>query len=83
MNISLRIDYVSHGNKVYQATDLQLRGRPSVEVAYHWWKQIKKDMSYFAELEKVTLNGEQDITQEVKDFEKQEIRRIMNDDLPF
>jgi hypothetical protein len=51
-------------------------------VAYDWWKQIKKETSYRAALEKVLADGH-DITQLVKDLEQQEWKNAMNDNLPF
>jgi hypothetical protein len=80
MNILIRIDYIACGSKAYQAGYFPLKGRNLEVIAIMFWKQINKEMSYRAKLEKVTANGE-DITQLVKDLEGKE---NMNDlDLPF
>jgi hypothetical protein len=45
----------------------------------------KKAMSFHAELEKIVINGDQDITQLVKDLEDREWQKIEDkmNDLPF
>lgn len=51
---------------------------------HYEWKQIKKELSYRANLEKVILDGDRDITEAVKELEKQELRNIdENWNLPF
>jgi hypothetical protein len=80
MNIVIRIDYKASGNKAYQGGSFPLRGRKPEQVALDWWKQIKREMSYRAELEKVTANGE-DITELVQDLEDKALNH--NLDLPF
>jgi hypothetical protein len=83
MNIVIRIDYVASGNKAYQGGSFQLRGRKPEQVALGFWKQIKKETSYNAELEKITANGE-DITQLVNELEENDWKKIEeNWDLPF
>jgi len=42
-------------------------------VAYQWWNKIKFEMSYHSKLEKVILNGDQDITYLVKDLENRNL----------
>lgn len=68
MNVSIRIDYKSN-SKVSQSAYLPLRGRRAEQVALRWWKEIKREMSYRAELEIVTADGK-DITQLVRDFRR-------------
>jgi hypothetical protein len=81
--VIIRIDYISNGNKLYQVGSFPLRGRNAEQVALDWWKQIKREMSYFAELEIITANGE-NITQMVKDLEENERKNIEDNlDLPF
>jgi hypothetical protein len=60
----------------------RLRGRKPERVAYEFWKSIKKEMPYPVVLEEVLAAGE-DVTQQVKELEKQELLNVMNDDLPF
>lgn len=84
MNISIRIDYIGDG-KISQAGSFPLRGRTPQQVALAFCKQIKKESSYRAILEKVTAN-EQDITQLVRDLEKEEWKKAekdMNENYPF
>lgn len=38
-----------------QRASLPLRGKRPEFVAYHWWKQIQKEMSYHAALEQITV----------------------------
>jgi hypothetical protein len=84
MNITIRIDYISNENKLYQVGSLPLRNKKPEQIALEWWKQIKKEMSYHAELEKISANGK-DITQLVKDLEENEWKNALDDnlDLPF
>lgn len=82
MTIIIEIHY-SAASKAYQKGSFNLRGRNPEYVALQFWKQIKQGMSYHAELEKVIVEGDQDITQLVKDLEQEEINKAMNDDLPF
>jgi hypothetical protein len=81
MNVSIRIDYKSD-SKISQSASLVLKGRRAEQVALQWWKELKREMSYRAELEVVTADGK-DITQLVKDLEEQEWEKALNDTLPF
>lgn len=69
-------------SKISQAGTFPLKGRKSEQVALAWWKQLKKQSSYRGVLEKVTADGH-DITQLVKNLEKEEWKNAMNDNLPF
>jgi hypothetical protein len=82
MNVTIEIHHKSD-SRALQKGSFQLKGRKPERVALDFWKQIKKAMSHRAELEKVIVNGDQDITQLVKDLEKQEWHKSMNDNLPF
>ncbi|MFB3168493.1 hypothetical protein P5G62_015350 [Neobacillus sp. 179-C4.2 HS] len=85
MNVNIQIHYIT-SSKAYQKGDFHLRGRKPEQVALEFWKQIKKDMSYNAELEKVIVDGNIDITQLVKELEGKERKKIDNfvdDYLPF
>jgi hypothetical protein len=62
-----------------------LRRRTPELIALEWRKQLKKETSYRAVLEKEIADG-QDITHLVKDLEKKErekIERSISDNLPF
>ncbi|MBT2735124.1 hypothetical protein [Bacillus sp. ISL-7] len=84
MNILIEIHYTSSSNRITQSGSFPLRGRKPEQVAIEFWKQIQKDNSHRAELEKVIVYGDQDITQLVKDLERDIIRKVMNEDnLPF
>jgi hypothetical protein len=69
MDIGIRIDYSVHGNKSYQQGSFSLRGKRPEDIAYNWWKQIKKEHSYWAVLERVIVNGDQDITFKVNEID--------------
>jgi hypothetical protein len=81
MNITIEIHYKAD-SKLMQRASFPLRGRKPDRVAYEFWKSIKKEMPYPVVLEEVLAAGE-DVTDLVKDFEKQELLNTMNDDLPF
>lgn len=83
MNIIIQIDYKASGNQITQSSSFYSRGRQPEKVALEWWKQIKKEASYHAELIKVIVDSERDITQLVKDLEEKEWKTLMNDHLPF
>ncbi|MFP5114835.1 hypothetical protein ACSU64_20995 [Bacillaceae bacterium C204] len=82
MNIMIEIHYDA-GSKSLQCGSFQLKGRKREIVALQWWKQIKKEMSHHAQLEKVIINGTQNITDLVRELEDQEFKKAMVDDLPF
>lgn len=83
MNMTIEIHYIGD-SKIMQSGSFPLKGKSTVQVALDFWKQIQKEMSYRAKLEKVTLNGENDITDLVIELEKSEWRNIeQNWNLPF
>jgi hypothetical protein len=69
MNVLIVIHYISNDNKVMQRGSFPLKRRTKEQVAYEWLRQIKRQMPYYEELEKVTADGE-DITEKVKKLEK-------------
>jgi hypothetical protein len=81
MNVIIRMVYSTHGSKSSREASFSLRSsKRAVDVAYEWWKEIKKDMSYFAKLEKVILNGEKDITETIL---RMDHTIVSTDELPF
>lgn len=84
MTVIIEIHYTSAGSKSYQRTEYQLRGRKLEWIALQFWKQISKELSHRAELEKVLVEKE-DITDAVLKLEKQEDLKAFYaaDDLPF
>ncbi|MFC0026915.1 hypothetical protein ACFOYZ_26535 [Neobacillus cucumis] len=83
MHVTIELHYKA-SSKLMQRASLPLRGKRTEFVAYQWWKQIQKEMSYHATLEQVIINGDNDITQLVMDIETQERNKINeNLDLPF
>ncbi|MEH7503313.1 hypothetical protein V7152_15090 [Neobacillus drentensis] len=82
MNVVIEIHYKSD-SRALQTGTFPLKGRTPVQVALDFWKQIKKEMSYRAQLEKVIADGDQDITQLVIALEEQEWNKSMDDNLPF
>jgi hypothetical protein len=81
MNITIEIHYIS-SSKIMQRASFPLRGRRPEQIAYEFWKSIKKEIPYPVELDEVFAAGE-DVTDHVKELEKQELLNTMNDDLPF
>ncbi|MEH7484667.1 hypothetical protein V7157_27070 [Neobacillus drentensis] len=78
MNVSIQIHYISYDNKISRGGSFPLRGHKTESVAYDFWKWIKKEHPFEVILEKVINNGDQDITEMVKEVEKQEWRNIEN-----
>jgi hypothetical protein len=69
MTVLIVIHFISSENKIMQRGSFPLKGKTKEVVAFEWWKQIRREMPYGGELEKVTANGE-DITEKVKEMEK-------------
>jgi hypothetical protein len=69
MNLLIQIFYTSNDNSILRRGGYPLKNRQPKEVAYEFWKWIKREHPYPCELEKVIANGE-DITQLVKKLEK-------------
>lgn len=82
MNIAIEIHYKSDSRGL-QKGSFQLKGRKPEYIALKFWKQIKKEMSHHAQLEKVIVEGDRDITQLVIELEEFEWNKSMNDNLPF
>ncbi|MCD4838181.1 hypothetical protein LRS37_04700 [Neobacillus sedimentimangrovi] len=83
MNVVIEIHYLSSGGKVLQSGSFPLRGRKPEYIAYEFWKQIQEKQPFEIQLENIILNGDQDITDLVKELEQQEINKVMNMNLPF
>ena len=82
MYITIEIHYKG-ASRATRSDSFQLRGKKPEEVALSFWKQIKRELSYRAELEKVIMNGDQNITQLVQELEEHEWNSKLKDDLPF
>lgn len=83
MNVLIQIHYVSNGIKVLQHGSFPLKGKKPEQVAYDWWRQLKREMSYSGELEVVIADGK-DITELVRGLETQDWKANEDDmDLPF
>lgn len=83
MNVIIEIHYVSSGNRTTQSGSFPIRGRKPEQIALEFWKQIKNDMSHHAQLEKVIVDGDQELTERVIALEEQEWNKSMDDNLPF
>jgi hypothetical protein len=81
LNITIEIHYKAD-SKIMQRSSFPLRGRKPEWVAFDFWKNIKKEMPYSVVLEEVLAAGD-DVTQQIKELERQELLNVMNDDLPF
>jgi hypothetical protein len=69
MNVLIVVHFISSENKIMQRGSFPLKGKAKEVVAFEWWNQIRREMPYGGELEKVTADGE-DITEKVKEMEK-------------
>lgn len=69
MNVVIHIHYIANDMGVLRRGSFPLKSRNPEEVAYEWWKQIKRESYVNLELDKVIADGE-DITQLVKELEK-------------
>ncbi|WP_419954762.1 hypothetical protein ACN6MT_03115 [Neobacillus niacini] len=69
MNILIQIFYTTNDNSVLRKGNFPLKNKKPEEVAYDFWKWIKREHPYPCKLEKVISNGE-DLTQLVKNLEK-------------
>jgi hypothetical protein len=78
VNVNIQIHYVA-ASRILQRGSFPLRGRKPEQVAYEFWKQIQKEMSYRAVLEEVIADGDQDITELVREIE----RKHLDGNLPF
>jgi hypothetical protein len=82
MNVVIVIHYKSD-SRALQIGNFPLRGRKPEQIALEFWKQIQKNMSHWAKLEKIIVDADQDITQLVIELEHQALNDAMNDNLPF
>jgi hypothetical protein len=83
MNVVIEIHYLSSGGKAQKSGSFPLRGRKPEYIAYQFWKQTQKEQPFEVQLESVIANGDQDITDLVKELEQHEVNKLMNADLPF
>jgi hypothetical protein len=82
LNVSIRIDYIS-SSKISQSGSFPIyRGQKPEQVALKWWKELKKEAGYRAELQRVLSDGN-DVTELVKNLEEEELNNTLNDNLPF
>ncbi|PLR89517.1 hypothetical protein [Bacillus sp. T33-2] len=82
MTITIRIDYISAAGYMTQGGTFPLRDRRPEQVAYEWWMQIKRE-GFVEGIVKVIVDGDKDVTEQVKEYEKKVIGHEMNDELPF
>lgn len=86
MNVIIQIFYKSAGNSVYRKGNFPLKGKKPEEVAFQFWKEIKKESPFECSLDKVVLDVNEEITEKVFALEKTErLKRhyIAEDYLPF
>lgn len=69
MNVTIQISYISNESQVMQRGSFPLKRREPERVAYEWFNQIRREMPFGAEIEKVIADGE-DITELVKELDK-------------
>lgn len=75
MRVVLEIDLNIHGTKLRQGGEFNLRYNQSIpEFAYSWIQQTKRETGYRPTIiEKVILNGSEDITDQVRAIESRPI----------
>jgi hypothetical protein len=80
MRVVIEVHLNIQGTKLLKAGDFNLKYNQSVpEFAYEWIRQIKRHTGYRPTIiEKVLVNGDQDITAQVREIENRPIP-----DLPF
>ncbi|OIK13005.1 hypothetical protein BIV60_15115 [Bacillus sp. MUM 116] len=84
MTLTIEVRYITANNRISQKRSFVLRGKKPEQVAFEFWQQLRTEMPYHADLEKVIANGDQDLTEVVKELESQELRKIdENWFLPF
>ncbi|MEH6994246.1 hypothetical protein V7075_16245 [Neobacillus drentensis] len=69
MNLLIQIFYTTNDNSIFRRGSYPLKNKKPEEVAYEFWKWIRKEHPFPCELEKVIVNGE-DLSQLVKNLEK-------------
>jgi hypothetical protein len=74
MNVTIAIHYTG-ASRILQRGEFPLRGQKPEKVALDFWKQIQKDMPYRVKLDNVIVNGDEDITELVKELEESEWRK--------
>jgi hypothetical protein len=58
MNVVVEVHFISNENKVMQRGSFPLRRQKPERVALDFWKQIKREMPFGAELSKLLIDGE-------------------------
>lgn len=69
MNITIMIKYNSPAGTVSQGGTFPLKRRTPEQVAFEWLLEIKREV-YFDGLVEVIVDGDQDITELVREMEK-------------
>ncbi len=69
MQVTIKIRYNSPAGIVTQGGTFLLKRRKPEEVAFEWLKQIKSEV-YYEGLIEVIVDGDQDITELVREMEK-------------
>jgi hypothetical protein len=70
MNVAVRIDYrTENENRITQQGSFPQKGRTHEEVAYEFWRMIKREMPSEIYIERVMADGV-DITDKVKEIEE-------------
>jgi hypothetical protein len=70
MNVAVRIDYITENeNRITQQGSFPQKGRTHEEVAYEFWRMIKREMPSEIFIERVMADGVE-ITDKVKEIEE-------------
>lgn len=68
MNVTIKIRYNSPAGIVTQGGTFPLKRRKPEQVTYEWMQEIKREVNYDGLIE-VTVDGDQDITDIVREME--------------
>jgi hypothetical protein len=75
----IKIHYTGPAGRVEQAGSFPIRGKRPEEIALDWWEK-NVGRGYERKLDKVILNGEEDITEKVLEEQKARWYKL---ELPF
>jgi hypothetical protein len=75
-SVIIEIHYRAGNSRISQKGSFRLRGKKPEHVAFEFWQQLRTKLPYYIELERIIVNGHQEITELVKEIESQELKNI-------
>ncbi|MBT2637008.1 hypothetical protein [Bacillus sp. ISL-39] len=82
MNARIQITYLTEGGKTQQRGNFSLKRRKPEELASDWLQEIKRKVTY-QELISVIVDGKEDITDKVLEFQKAPLNEEATENLPI